>query len=294
MNTKHLETFIAVVQAGSFSQAAQERYATASTLIQQVNNLERELGVELLKRGSTGVSLTEGGEVYLRWAKELLSLTDRARKETRVAAGVGQGVIRLGTYRRIERVLLKEALVSFEASYPQVELEFVESDHRLFRQRLLEGRIDLYVHPWGSELDQPTLGFQTLGTTGLSCTVAYDHPLASQGHIKPQDLDGFDVIVGCGSSSRSLQGVRDVLLEAAPRARLHEVADEDEVWRYVIAGNYILLNMEYSSRYLGGGVSLSLQWPWPIEYGFVFRVPHSPSVGMFLDYVASLGPGAIL
>lgn len=293
MNTKHLETFVAVAQAGSFSRAAQEHYATPSTLIQQVNGLEQQLGVELLRRGNAGVSLTPAGEVYLQWAKELLVLSRKAQEDARVAAGLARGRIRLGTYRHIERVLLKEVLAAFEKSHPQVVVEFVEGDHRLFCQWLAEDRIDAYVYPWGSELNRRNIGFQALGTTELSCIVSYDHPLASRRSIAPADLTGCDVIVGCGSASQSLQGVWDELQKVAPGVRLHDVSTEGEVWDRVIAENHVLLNMEYSSRYLGGGVSLSLQWPRAFEYGFVFRTPCSGALRAFLDQAAVLGPQAL-
>ena len=293
MNTRYLETFVAVAQTGSFLRAAQERYATPSTLIKQVNSLEQHLGVELLRRGSAGVSLTPAGEVYLQWAKELLVLSRKAREDAQVAAGLARGRIRFGTYRQIERVLLKEVLAAFEKDHPHVAVEFVEGDHRLFCQWLADDRIDVYVYPWGAELDRRNIGFQLLGTTELSCIVSHAHPLAKRRGIAPADLAGCDVIVGCGSTSRSLQGVWDELLEAAPGVRLHDVSIEEEMWEHIIGENHVLLNMEYSSRYLGGGVSLPLQWPRTFEYGFVFRTPCGGSLQAFLDQAAALGSEAL-
>ena len=58
MNNTHLETFIRIVEAGSFNKAAEELYITSTAVIKQINLLENEIGVQLFERTHRGLKLT--------------------------------------------------------------------------------------------------------------------------------------------------------------------------------------------------------------------------------------------
>ena len=72
-----LETFILVVESGSFSRAAQSRDCSAVSIMNQGDNLEARLGVKFLIRGSQGISLTAEGEFFYKEAKKLRNAAAR-------------------------------------------------------------------------------------------------------------------------------------------------------------------------------------------------------------------------
>ena len=276
MNTRHLATFASVVEHGSFSKAAAALYTTPTALTQQVNSLERALGFPLLTRDYRGTVPTKGGEAFYRYAKEIVRLAEVAEREAREAEGVGRQRIRIGTYRNIELVLLRPALAALAELYPNVEVQGAIGDYRRFLDELLNGEIDLYIHPWGSELDRDDLGFRPLGETGLCCSMAFDHPLADGRQLLTlDDLVGRDVIVACGCSSHSLERFNEAVAAYGPRINTHAFTTEDEVWTHVLTQGYILVNMSYSSRCLVECASIPLDWPETLEYGFVYRKPCS-------------------
>ena len=72
MLNPQLNTFIQVAENGSFSKAAEKLYITPSAVIQQINNLEKELQVSLFIRTRHGTQLTPAGEYLFQQAGSLL------------------------------------------------------------------------------------------------------------------------------------------------------------------------------------------------------------------------------
>src|SRR5271154_592920 len=90
MELRHLRYFVAVAEEGSFTQAAEKRLHTAQpSLSRQIRDLELEIGVELIVRGSRGLELTAAGRVFLDHARlilqQALAATEAARRAARRA-----------------------------------------------------------------------------------------------------------------------------------------------------------------------------------------------------------------
>ena len=73
MNNIHLETFIRIVEAGSFNKAAEELYITSTAVIKQINLLENDVGVQLFERTHRGLKLTKAGESLYKDAKYIIT-----------------------------------------------------------------------------------------------------------------------------------------------------------------------------------------------------------------------------
>lgn len=80
MNLGHLRSFYATAKFKSISKAAKELHLTQPGLSMQIQSIENEMGVSLLKRSYKGVELTEEGEVVFECAKQMLSLEDNLRQ----------------------------------------------------------------------------------------------------------------------------------------------------------------------------------------------------------------------
>lgn len=96
MYSRQIESFIETAAAGSFSKAARALYIAPSSLIQQIDLLERRLGVVLFERGRRGVKLTEAGESLYRDAVEIVRHSDEAVARARLIQN-GEGSIRVAT-----------------------------------------------------------------------------------------------------------------------------------------------------------------------------------------------------
>ena len=87
MQLTEVEAFLAVMQTGSLSKAAEELYVTQPTLSHRIQTLEKELGVQLLIRnkGQRKVEPTDAGKAFVRIAEQWLSLMDSTKKLSTVS-----------------------------------------------------------------------------------------------------------------------------------------------------------------------------------------------------------------
>ena len=88
MELEQLRMFVAAAEAGGFSQAGRRLYTSHSTVSRAVSALEKELGLELMTRGSRGLSLTTAGFLLLSEGRQLLSQADSLAEKL---AGLKQG-----------------------------------------------------------------------------------------------------------------------------------------------------------------------------------------------------------
>ncbi len=96
MYSRHIESFIEAAKAGSFTKAARALYIAPSSLIQQIDLLEQQLGIVLFERGHRGIKLTEAGESLYRDAVDIVRRSDEAVARARLIQR-GEDHIRVGT-----------------------------------------------------------------------------------------------------------------------------------------------------------------------------------------------------
>ncbi|QUJ69213.1 LysR family transcriptional regulator [Photobacterium sp. GJ3] len=116
-----LRSFIAVVDTGSFTRAADSTHLTQSTVSQQVRKLESQLGCELLQRKGRYVTATLEGERVLSYARRILQLMTEAVSQTSLSAE--QQIIRLGVPEDFATHAIMPTLHAFSNEFPGIRLE---------------------------------------------------------------------------------------------------------------------------------------------------------------------------
>ncbi len=138
-----LRSFVAVVDGGGFTRAAERLHRTQSTISQQLKRLESQLETALLARNTRRFALTERGELLLGYARRLLALNEEAMaalEETRL-----QGQVCLGAAQEVADGGLADLLAHFTRLHPGVALEVrVDAMIRL-REEVARGELDLAV-----------------------------------------------------------------------------------------------------------------------------------------------------
>ena len=149
-----LRTFVAVVDGGGFTRAAQRLNRTQSTVSQQLKRLEERLETPLLTRNTRSLSLTGRGELLLGYARRLLTLNDEAlaaMAETRL-----QGRVRIGSAQEVADGGLADVLAHFSRLHPGVVLEGRVDANLKLRDEVERGELDmavLFQEP-GEQLDE--------------------------------------------------------------------------------------------------------------------------------------------
>ena len=143
MDLRQLRYFIAIVEHGSFSQAAAVLNIAQPALSLHVRNMEAELGTPLLHRGPKGVAPTDAGEILLRHARIILDRMAIAREEIRGHDSDPAGLVRVGLPGTISEILSVPLIVAARRRYPRIQLRIAESMSGFVTEWLQEARIDL-------------------------------------------------------------------------------------------------------------------------------------------------------
>lgn len=143
IDTELLSSFVAIVEGGGFTRAAERLHKTQSTISHQLKRLEQRLGVDLLQRNTRQMQLTEQGELLLGYAKRMLEVerqTLEAMTRTKIT-----GRVRFGCIQDVADQGLSEVLSHFSRLYPEVRLEVKVEANCNLRQLLERGELDLAV-----------------------------------------------------------------------------------------------------------------------------------------------------
>src|SRR5947209_15002461 len=96
MELRHLRYFLAVGEALNFTKAAAQLRVAQPALSRQVQDLEEEIGVDLMKRSPRGVTLTAEGKLFLDEVRELLKRADESVEKVRALARGEYGELHVG------------------------------------------------------------------------------------------------------------------------------------------------------------------------------------------------------
>ncbi len=142
MQLRHLQYFVAVAQERSFTRAAEKFRVAQPPLSRQVQDLEAELGVTLIRRGVRPAELTEEGRVLFEQAVQVLERVDEMRATARRMLESRRDRISIGFVPSTLYGRLPDIIRAYRAARPGVELALVEMTTIEQVAALKEGRID--------------------------------------------------------------------------------------------------------------------------------------------------------
>src|SRR3954471_8084889 len=118
MELRHLKTFVAAATTLNFTRAAQQVHLAQSSVTEQIQTLEDDLGTPLFDRSRRKLSLTEAGRRMLEYANDLLSLANEAHNAVADASRKTAGTLRLGGLESLCATLLPPVIAAFHQAHP--------------------------------------------------------------------------------------------------------------------------------------------------------------------------------
>jgi DNA-binding transcriptional LysR family regulator len=180
-----LESLVAVVEAGSFSKAAERLRVAKSVVSRRIGLLEQHLGVHLLRRTTRSLSLTEPGEAFYRHAVRILAELAEAEQSVSDSSTVLRGRLRIAAPLSFGLHHLAGALNEFLGEHPGIELDLDLNDREV---GLVEEGFDMAVRI--GSLRDSSLVARRLGTVRFVTCASPDY-LARHGvPERPEDLRG--------------------------------------------------------------------------------------------------------
>ena len=138
MDSKKLEILITAVDLGSFSKAAEVVGYTQSGLTHLVDSLEREIGLTLVQRDHSGISLTKEGEALMPVIREFLRANAKLENQIAAITENQTQTIRIAAYASLAMHWMPEILYRFRRVCPEVTVDLRMVDHALEPFELLE------------------------------------------------------------------------------------------------------------------------------------------------------------
>ncbi len=140
MEFKQLEAFVAVVDYGSFSEAARKLYLTQPTISAHVRSLEEELHTKLILRTTKKTTITTRGYQLYDSAVRMLEIRNNLLENF---TGVQKHMIDLAASTIPSSYLLPEILAAFGKTHPDIYFHSIQADSAESINRVLDGTVDL-------------------------------------------------------------------------------------------------------------------------------------------------------
>ncbi len=207
MDLRHLQTFRAVVERGSFSAAAEGLEISQPAVSAQIRSLEERFGQRLIDRGGRRGRTTEAGDVLFRYAGRILQAEVELRRAiVEVGEGVG-GRLELGASTGPGELIVPGLLGAFSAKFPEVDVRLGVFDSQTVCERALEDQIELgFV---GAARPLRGLSVEPFLRDELVVIVLPGHAFAARESVSLGDLVGEPLLMQQQGS-----GVRAVLGDA--------------------------------------------------------------------------------
>lgn len=140
--SEEMAIFVAVVESGSFSRAAEQLGQANSAISRTVKKLENKLEVSLLNRTTRQLSLTEEGRRFFRRAQQILQDMAAAENELLESRRMPRGLLRIDAATPVVIHLLTPLIKPFRERYPEVQISLVSSETFI---NLIERKVDVAI-----------------------------------------------------------------------------------------------------------------------------------------------------
>ena len=188
MLLRQMRYFVAVVDCGSFTEAAAQCYISQSVISQQVHALEKELGVELIHRENRRFTLTPAGEYFYAHSRAILEQAEGLVRETRRLGSEDRELrLRIGYLRGYSGLELHQALAEFSQQYPEVSISIVHGTHEELYDLLRSGGVDLILNDQRRAFSDAYVNLE-LTRCGCYAELSLHNPLSMQEQVELADL----------------------------------------------------------------------------------------------------------
>lgn len=251
MDFEQLRIFIAVVEHGSFTKAAETMYISHSTTSRNVSALEESLNVRLLIRDSRGIKLTEAGNLLYHDGQILLQKAQELETAVKNAESGSEGGLSVASVKLYSREL-SDAYGEFCFHYPNVVLGIYHHELSEVFSLVNRGEQDLGI-TFSYSLPKELEDFEVRKVTQekYCVVVPRGHPLASKKTVRVSELREVNYVSVGLQRSEFTRNLEEEILKDRPKSEILSVPTLESLFLQVRSGN---------------GISL-VPYPMALEYG---------------------------
>ena len=183
MDLDVLTSFIAVVEEGNMTRAADRLHMSQSAISVAIGKLEKELETSLFDRGGKSLQLTREGEFFLSWARRMERVLEEGDRHMKELVST-TGLVRIGNWAENDGIYY--LISAFCKKYPQIEVHLHEG--QVTWGDLRNSSLDFFVVPEKEAQGLP--GLRIARRSNLYVLMGSSHPLASKAVLRLEDLAG--------------------------------------------------------------------------------------------------------
>ena len=298
MDFKQLESFVAVVDEGSFSNAAERLQLSQSMVTIHVRNLEAELGTRLLNRTTRSMELSSDGQTYYYYAKQMLKL-NRDSMFALTRADQSEKTINIVATPYTSRYYLADKIVEFERTHPDVSFNITVCYNSEIANKLRAGGFQFAF--CNMKIMDSDYAVKHYASSYLAVVTPNEERFrALLGKPFPVELFGEEKLITRSSTSALQQEFLRWIKQNAPEVKLRVAAaidDTETIKRLVSAGVGISVISEVAvDKYVREGrlLSFPLEGTMPHHLYFVSKKKYlSPEQTEFRDFILNSEPADV-
>ncbi len=193
MELRDLKAFMAVVEHGSFTKAANDSFVSQPSLSKSIKKLEETLQVELLNRSTRKVELTDAGSIVFQQGQKILHAVQELHILLDDLLNIKTGAIKLGIPPLIGTLFFPDIARKFHQLYPEVHLELVERGAKMVEMLVENGDVDMGIVVLPA--DERKFSVQPFVEDQFFVFMNESHPLAKEDSIALKDLKNETFII---------------------------------------------------------------------------------------------------
>lgn len=289
-----LDTFIASVDCGSFTKAAERLFISPTAVMKQINALESHLDIKLVERTPSGIRLTDAGAVIYQDAKFMIDYSKKSIAHARAALHAKDTTFCVGTSLLNPAKPFMDLWYSVNKEFPEYKLHLVpfEDNHEgiLAEIEKLGIKFDFLIGVCDSKAWLSRCNFLGLGRYKKMIAVSREHRLAEKEYVNIEDLYGETLMM----VERGDSGVNDFLRNDLERNH-HQISIEDtppyydlSVFNRCAETGKVLLTIECWQEVHPGLVSIPVNWDYSIPYGLLYSLEAPEDVRRFVGAAANM------
>jgi DNA-binding transcriptional LysR family regulator len=145
MLLNQMKYLVSIVDCNSFTEAAEQNFISQSAISQQIQVLEKDLGVKLIIRENRKFNLTPAGDYFYRHAREIINEIEAIKRETIRIGKKDENRLKVGYLNYYSGEDMHHAVAAFSHEHPEITIEIVSGTHEELRELLKFGDIDLML-----------------------------------------------------------------------------------------------------------------------------------------------------
>lgn len=291
MYNPQLETFICVVESGSFSKASEKLYITSPAVIKQINSLEDSLNLQLFERTHRGLIVTEAGKSLYQDAKYLIQYCKESLNRAESARNNKEEVIRIGASPMTPPQVFVTLWPKIQKYCPELKFQLIPFENTPENAREILANLRQNIDVVAGIFDDTMLNLRKCNGIELSkeafcCALSLPHELAWKESLTLEDLHGQNILMMRRGWSKYVDILRDDLWKNHPDIHVIDFDFYDtEIFNRCENSNDILLAIKNWESVHPLMKIIPVEWKYEIPFGLLYSTEPSLKVRRLLSAV---------